>query len=313
MPVHKRNKSTDVQHQVSTQFTHSHYYTHGTWWVRHNQDLQKELAQAKSQVDQLRSMLESGKDETQDQQLSAWHLPSPDESYLPNHNLSHLPGPDAAQLHVEQFPQYKERSPKRRRITGNVDLSAIGSNMERHGRGIFKPPYPQKSTSSLLTFSSSSPGLPAKDVADALIRQYHCTLHPTLPMIHWPSFQEKYNAVYREDSLDEVPLIWVALLYAVFACGALHRSLQDGQKYLETSRSLIDMWTEDLTLDHARTALLSCIFLVEMNRKTAGWTWIGLAVRISFDIGLHCEAGTWSAVEEEMRRRLWWCVYTCDW
>lgn len=73
------------------------------------------------------------------------------------------------------------------------------------------------------------------------------------------------------------------------------------------------MWSEDLTLDHARAALLSSIFLVEMNLKSAGWIWIGLAVRISFDIGLHCEAGTWPAVETEMRRRVWWCVYACDW
>jgi len=107
--------------------------------------------------------------------------------------------------------------------------------------------------------------------------------------------------------------VWGALLFAVFACGTLHRSWTEGQRYLGISGSLIDLWTEDLTLDHARTALLSSIFLVEMNLISAGWTWIGYAVRISFDIGLHCELGTWPPIEAEMRRCVWWCVYSCDW
>lgn len=281
---------------------------------RHNQDLQKELAEAKSQVNHLRSMLDTGQEGSPTQHLSAAHLPSPEPSHLPNHNLSHLPGPETGHLHmVEQSPRYEQRQPKRRKAAGTVNLARIGSNMEKHGRAIFKPPYPHRRKMSPLSFSPSLPALPPKDVADVLIRQYHFTIHPTLPMIHWPSFQEQYDDAYRCESLDGVPHTWVALLYAVFACGTLHRSWHEGKRYFEASRTLIDMWTEDLTLDHARVALLSCIFLVEMNLKSAGWNWIGFAVRISFDIGLHCEAGIWSAIEEEMRRRVWWCTYTCDW
>ena len=214
---------------------------------------------------------------------------------------------------ADDSPSPEQRQSKRRRLAGAVDLYTIGSNMERHGRGIFKPPYPQHVSSSPISPSSSIPALPPKEIADILIHQYHFTLHPTLPIIHWPSFQEQYNAVYEANTLENVPQIWIALLYAIFACGTLHRSWRDGKKYLETSRSLVDMWSDDLTLDHARTALLNGIFLVEENLKSAGWIWIGFAARVSFDIGLHCEAGTWSPVEEEMRRRVWWSVYTCDW
>lgn len=259
-------------------------------------------------------MLDNGQEESPTQQFSKAHLPSPELSHLQNHSLSHLPAPEIVQSHiVDLFPRYEQRQPKRRRTAVTVDLNRIGSNMERHGRGIFKPPYPHQRKPSPIASPSSLPTLPRRDLADVLIHQYHFTLHPTLPMIHWPSFQEKYDDIYRIESLESVSQVWIALLYAVFACGALHRSWHEGRKYLETSRSLIDMWTEELTLDHARVALLSCIFLVEMNLKSAGWNWIGFAVRISFDIGLHCEAGTWSAIEEEMRRRVWWCIYTCDW
>lgn len=265
-------------------------------------------------MNHLRSILETGKDSDPALQLPTAHLPSPDPSQLPNHNLPHLPESEAAYLGMpEDIQHYDQRQPKRRKVTNGVDLIKIGSNMERHGRGIFKPPCPFKLTASSVPFSSDLPALPPKDIADALINQYRFTLHPTLPIIHWPSFQELFNVVYKENSLHFVPRIWVALLYAIFACGTLHRSWQDGRRYLEISRSLIDLWTEDLTLDHARTAILHCIFLVEVNFKSAGWIWIGFAVRISFDIGLHCEAGSWSAIEEEMRRRVWWSTYTCDW
>lgn len=276
----------------------------------------KELAHAQAELDQLRSQVGSTKHGQPVHDLSAAHLPGPKPSHLPSHNLSHLPGPESAHLShyaVEQFPLYDQRPTKRKRTLGSGDLSKVGANMQMYGRGIFKPPYPHQQTPSPVSFSSALPGLPPKHVADALLRQYHFTIHPTLPMLHWESFEQRYEAVYREGSLQHVPRIWSGLLFAVFAVGTLHRSWEDGQKYLEISRGLIDMWTEDLTLDHARAALLSSIFLVEMNLKSAGWTWIGFAVRISFDIGLHCEAGTWPAIEEEMRRRVWWSIYSCDW
>ena len=213
----------------------------------------------------------------------------------------------------EETPHYEQRQQKRRKVTSNLDLDKIGSNMERHGHGIFKTPYPRDLTSSSVGAHAGLPPLLPKDMSDSLIRQYHIAFHPTLPIIHWPSFQEQYDSVYRENSLRLVPQIWVALLYAVYACGSLQDSWQEGKQYLDISKSLMDLWTEDLTLDHVRTTLLNGVFLVEMNLKSAGWIWIGFAVRISFDIGLHCEAGRWSAIEEEMRRRVWWSTYTCDW
>jgi len=257
--------------------------------------------------------METGKEEDATHHVSIGHLPIPEPAH--NRNLSHLPDPESRRslYAIEQFPGLESRQPKRRKIAGTMNFPKVGTNMQKYGRGIFKLPYPQTQNPSPPSPSGSLPDLPPKHEADILLRQYQFILHPTLPMIHWPSFQEQYEAVYLDRSLDRVPRIWVSLLYAVFACGTLHRSWQEGREYLDLSRSLIDLWTEELTLDHVRTALLSSIFLVEMNLKSAGWTYIGCAVRSSFDIGLHCEAGTWSAIEEEMRRRVWWCVYSCDW
>lgn len=85
-----------------------------------------------------------------------------------------------------------------------------------------------------------------------------------------------------------------------------------GKVYLEASRMLINLWTDEFTLDHARAALLTSIFLTEMNMKSAAWVWLGSALRIAQDIGLHHESGTWSVSEGEMRRRVWWAIYVWD-
>ena len=87
---------------------------------------------------------------------------------------------------------------------------------------------------------------------------------------------------------------------------------QDGHYYLDVSKNLTEAWDEDLSLDHARCALLRSIILVENNCKSAGWICLGTAVHMAQDIGLHWETGSWPSAEEEMRRRLWWSIYTCD-
>ena len=78
------------------------------------------------------------------------------------------------------------------------------------------------------------------------------------------------------------------------------------------SKSLIEIWTEDISLDHVRCAILSSIVLVEMNLKSAGWTWLGCAIRFAQDLGLHREPGSQPAAEEELCRRIWWSLYSCD-
>lgn len=122
----------------------------------------------------------------------------------------------------------------------------------------------------------------------------------------------KYEEVYRDGSLKGATRIWSALLFAVFGCSNLNRSWKDCQSFLETSKTLLDVWTEDLTLDHVRSALLASIVLVEMNLKSAGWTWLGCAIRISQDIGLHRQTGTRASVDEETKKRIWWSLYSCD-
>ena len=187
------------------------------------------------------------------------------------------------------------------------------SSLQKIGAGLFKPPYPYNVQASIKRLPDSGlPGLPPRHLADQILGQYFVSFHQTLPILHWPSFINQFEAVYRDGSLRLVPCIWGALFFAVLACGTIQRVRQDGHYYLEISQKLVDPWDEDLYLDHARCALLRSIVLVENNYKSAGWVCLGSAVHIAQDIGLYCEAGKWPSAEEEMRRRVWWSIYTCD-
>lgn len=217
---------------------------------------------------------------------------------------------------------------KRPKATIVHDFSKTRSNIRKYGHGIFNPPQTSQSPQSpqsqqcqqqvfaersiASSSSSSMPDLPARHVGDELLRHYHTSIQVTFPILHWPSFTQKYEDVYREGSLQDVPQIWGALLFAVFAFGALHHSIQDGYAYLETSKTLINLWSLESDIDHVRCALLSSIFLVEMNIKSAGWAWLGFAIRISQEIGLHSDIGVGSVTELDMRRRVWWSIYAYD-
>lgn len=249
---------------------------------RQVQDLEKQLAQARQQLSHLRSASTEGG-------------PSDGGYYPPPHHLT----------------SDSHRS-KRQKPTIVQDFSQTRSNVRRFGNGIFKPPQPPEQTVSRAQTSPSIPELPLRHVADELLRHYYISIQVTFPVIHWPSFTQKYDEVYREGSLKHVPQIWSALLFVVFSFGTLHHPIHDNQGYFETSKSLIDLWAVDFNVDHVRCALLSSMFLVEMNLKSAGWAWLGFAVRVSQDIGLHSDIGTWSATELDTRRRLWWSVYAYD-
>lgn len=254
------------------------------------QDLEKQLAQAKQQLSQLRPQSEDT---------------SPDESS--SYSRSGL-----------LIQEYEPPPRKRQRISAPQDFSAVRSDLRNYGRGIFKPPQPYAQHNShvtshvSLTKNADLPDLPPKHVADELIYLYRMSFQAVFPLLDWDSFSREYEFVYRQRSLREVPRVWSALLYAVFACGTLPQHLHDGQSYSEKSRKLLDLSADDLTFDHVRTALLTSVFLVELNLKSAGWTWLGIAVRIGQDIGLHIEDAGKPFIDPVVDRPVWWTVYVCD-
>ena len=111
----------------------------------------------------------------------------------------------------------------------------------------------------------------------------------------------------------------MSLFYGVLACGTLmdpqpNGSPQegDGAQYLDMGLRCHNTWSDELTLDSVRSSLLISIYFIETNLRSAGWMWLGAAIRVAQDIGLHTERGPYSVMEAELRRRVWWSVYNWD-
>ena len=216
---------------------------------------------------------------------------------------------------LPKLPEIGYRPPRRPRVPLAQDLSAVRSNLRNYGRGILTvpAPYRQPGAESLV---AESPELPPKHVADHLLAQYYSTIHSIFPVMHWPSFTRDYESVYRAGSLRGYSREWTAALFAVFACGAIHTLDPNrdkvGKDYVTIATSACDVWLEDFTLDRVRFALLASIVTYEVGLKSPSWVWIGSGIRIAQEIGLHIDSGPWSAVEGEMRKRVWWGIYAWD-
>ncbi|KAB8067279.1 fungal-specific transcription factor domain-containing protein [Aspergillus leporis] len=259
--------------------------------IKQVQDLEKQLLSTKQQLQQLRSGM-----------LRPDNLVDLD-----------LDGTGQSQL---KLPDIGHRPPRQSRVPVLQDLTEARANLRNYGRGIVKVPTPYRHPGSKSLLASDPPSLPQKGVADRLLAQYYACIHSVLPVVHWPSFMMDYEKVYQAGSLLGVPREWAAVLFGIFACGSLHtlekNREHDGKEFIRISCGVIDVWQDNFTLDQVRAALLVSLFLYEVNAKSASWVWVGSAVRVAQEIGLHLESGPWSALEGEMRKRVWWGVYAWD-
>ncbi|EKG12483.1 hypothetical protein MPH_10353 [Macrophomina phaseolina MS6] len=263
--------------------------------IKQVQDLQSQLAEAKHQISQLRSMLQHGGAMDVDKQVvDVPTLNLPD--IVPSSGRKHGPPPMANFDHVRK-------------------------NIRIYSRGIFKAPPPYRHNVPQVAYPSNSLALPPRHTADQLLAQYCGSTHVCMPLVHWPTFMAEVDKVYAAGSFQGAPQIWVSVFFAVLACGSLQRTDTspgspsaeiEGKTFMEIAARSINTWVDDLTIDHARTTLLVSIFLTEMNLKSAGWVWLGSAVRTAQDLGLHHETGPWPVVEGELRRRTWWSIYSWD-
>jgi Fungal specific transcription factor domain len=258
---------------------------------RQVQDLEKQLSSTKQQLHQLRSGVLKA-DSVMDIEF----------------DMSGQP--------VLKLPDVGYRPIRQNRPTIPQDLSRVRANVRNHGYGIIKVPPPYRQVTSRSLVSDNGPALLPKPVADRLLAQYHTYVHTVMPIIHWPSFITEYESLYQRGTLRGTSRDWAAVLFGVMACGVMHslepNKQQEAQGYLLLSQTILDTWADEFSLDQARVALLASIALNEMNSRSSSWVWLGSAVRVAQDIGLHIESGPWSAVEREMRRRLWWGIYAWD-
>ena len=201
---------------------------------------------------------------------------------------------------------------KRRKVTATHDFSVIQRNVENYGRGIVRAPTSVEPRGNGPSSPAPTPELPPQHVGEYLFRDYGAMLQPAFPFLHWPTTMQKFDQAYREGSLSRIPSDTAAVIFGIFACGSLREHPEDGKKYFDTARVLMNFWTTAPTMDLIRAAMLCGIFSVETNNRSAGFTLMGYAVRAAQEIGLHHRIATRSVAEEEKRYQLWWSLYCTE-
>ncbi|KAF1819850.1 uncharacterized protein K489DRAFT_290177, partial [Dissoconium aciculare CBS 342.82] len=271
--------------------------------IKQVQDLEKQLSQARQHITQLKDRLKDGGVALADADVKS--------AIIANAPVLNLPS-----------STQKEHRPPLPAIDG---MDEVRKNIRNYSRGIFKPPPPYRQFGAQTRFPHQNHPLPPKHIADRCLANYHGSVHLNSPLLHWPTFMKEYEEVYRVGGFQDSRHIWVALFYSVMACGIVMdprpstaKDEADGAHYIDLCLMNVNTWSDELTLDTVRTTLIMSIFFVESNLLSPAWVWMGAAVRIAQDIGLHTDRRAYTSreaensFEAEMRRRVWWSVYNWD-
>jgi hypothetical protein len=229
---------------------------------------------------------------------------------------------ESAPLKLPEIPFKVERKPRAPNIS---NFGHVRKNVKIYGRGIFKPPTQFRQTNPPPTYPSHTPTLPPKSVVDGLLTQYCSSVQTFMPILQWSAFEQDVGVVYRQNTLQSSPHVWIALFFAVLACGTLQEVAQgnssnnveaDGLSYLSVAAGAFQTWIDDFTIDHARTALIISIYLQEAGMRSAASVWLGTASRIIQDLRVQYDAvlsqHTSLARDCEIFLRTWWSIYAWD-
>lgn len=199
------------------------------------------------------------------------------------------------------------------------DFDHVRKNIQTYSRGIFDTPHLRPSAP--LEEGSGLPDLPPRADFAHLSRSYLNHVHYWYPALHWPTFSQQVDEVYTARSFHGMPREWIGLFFAVLACGSLEISgtpgsppvaTQRGLPYFDIATQALTPWPQYLTIAHAQVALLLNIFAAESNMRSIGSMWLSNAVRVAQELCINTEVDSWPVVEGEVRRRLWWAIYTRD-
>jgi len=193
----------------------------------------------------------------------------------------------------------------------------VRENIVIYSQGIFNTTYNHDSKS--IRCGPTVPELPPRDEFARLSRSYLASIHEWYPIVHWPTVQHESNKIYTSGSLEGVSKEWAGLFFAILACGCLQGSgLQhgpasaEGKAFFEVAAELLTPWPYEFAIEHVQAAFLLSFFATENNWRSVGSMWLSSAVRAAQELSIHCDSKAGSAVDVEVRRRLWWALYVRD-
>ncbi|KAJ7043932.1 fungal-specific transcription factor domain-containing protein [Mycena alexandri] len=159
---------------------------------------------------------------------------------------------------------------------------------------------------------------PDGDLIGSLLELYFAIIHPTLPILHRPSFERSVAEGLHLSNMEFGGLLLSVLAIAsrysddprVFVKG--DRSLSSGWKFakqLEIARKLFEP-----TLHEIQMYSLMSIYSLGLSTPQISWLYLGLAIRFLQQRGEHRRKRDLSnlSVEEELWKRAYWIIFSLD-
>ncbi|KAL4888162.1 fungal-specific transcription factor domain-containing protein [Aspergillus ambiguus] len=170
--------------------------------------------------------------------------------------------------------------------------------------------------------------LPTKDQAKVLIARYFDFAFPTHRFLHRPRAEAWLDEFYERLHLNKAPDPGFgeicALILMVLAQAKQYLPCSDAASgagvnsilYFTASERHLAAETGPIRLTSVQARLAQCFFLLSESRINHCWSLFGTTARLAVAIGLHRrrrrESAATDLIEQECRRRVFWCAYSLD-
>ncbi|KAJ9207934.1 transcriptional regulator family: Fungal Specific TF [Paecilomyces variotii] len=175
--------------------------------------------------------------------------------------------------------------------------------------------------------------LPNLHVQDKLLEAYWNHIHPSFPIIHRETFLFQLNKDRKKiprmgrSALDQLERrIPQVLLLAMFSLSARFVESYEPQEDSDPGDAYATR-AESLIAQHKQSTLHICLAILLMAYREIGtggsssWMYVGNAIRMAQDLGLHRDPSIWKNVacfknmpliEMQIRRSIWWGIFVLD-
>lgn len=150
-----------------------------------------------------------------------------------------------------------------------------------------------------------------------LSQAYFDIVHPQYPFLHEPTHLETIQKIYDGEEVGPIQEFQIFLVLAIGATIHSRRAklMLGAEGYYASAMSRMDSVSQSTSLGTAQ-----CIMLLEMytlNNPSSGlnlWPLHYQSLAITIELGLHrtFPVKVHSTYEEQLRTRVFWCVYTID-
>ncbi|KAH7188192.1 fungal-specific transcription factor domain-containing protein [Fusarium flagelliforme] len=249
-------------------------------------------------------------------QTSTLDISEPPAVETPNQPVRSAPGPNAitheiglVSLGTNQDPRYI--GPSSGYFLARVMLDSVSKQDERLSRNA---PFPTK----LVEAIQGPLPLPSRGMATQLCDAYFSAINLQYPILHQQTFDGMLERAYDQDSTDPVVKFQVFMVLAIGSAvlSGRIRARIPAESYCLSALQYLDELNLENSLQGVQCLLLLLIFtihspFVRVNVWYLNYHCIAALLDLGLQRNISAGAGI-SLLEQEMRARIFWVIYTFD-